>query len=98
MSSNMSRRALILVSGAVLMSVPVLAHGDVSFLGSFGSFGTAPGQLGGALGATVDSAGNVFVAEAISSRVQEFTANGSFLQTIGAAGSGTASLSRPFGV
>lgn len=49
-----------------------------NYLGEFGSFGTAEGQLGFVRGITVDSMGRVFVADTSNNRIQRFSATGQF--------------------
>jgi tripartite motif-containing protein 71 len=48
-------------------------------LGSFGSFGSANGQLNSPREVTTDGSGNIYVADAGNSRVEAFTSTGGFL-------------------
>ena len=62
---------------------------DGATLSSFGTYGTTAGRLGRELhGVDVDSAGNVYVADAANRRVSVFTSGGSYLRTIGGPGTG----------
>jgi DNA-binding beta-propeller fold protein YncE len=49
-------------------------------LGQFGSYGTGPGQFGGVTGLSVDSHGNVYVADKANGRVSVFSSDGTLLR------------------
>ncbi len=49
----------------------------------FGKAGEAGGQFKGPAGDAIDSSGNVWVADSANSRVQEFSASGTFIKAIG---------------
>ena len=65
---------------------------------SIGAAGTGNGQFKKAEGVTIDSAGNVWVADTGNSRVQEFSAEGSYLKQFGSAGAGEEYLHQPKGI
>ncbi len=54
----------------------------------WGSNGTSDGKLQGAMGITVDSSGNVYVADSRNYRIQKFDSKGSFTTKWGSRGSG----------
>ena len=55
---------------------------DLTFHGSFGSFGSETGQFYSPYGISVDSRGNVLVAGCSNSRIQVFDASGRYLSSI----------------
>ncbi|MCA0178521.1 MAG: 6-bladed beta-propeller [Actinobacteria bacterium] len=71
-----------------LFSSVLVFSKDGVFKRAITGVGTAPGQLGLIRGITVDSASNVYVADASKGLIQVFGADGSFVRTIGARGNG----------
>src|SRR5260370_15937434 len=71
--------------------------GDGSFVTSWGSKGTGPGQFRNPEGVAVDSSGNVYVSECINNNIQKFTSTGSFNMSW-STWNKTSVLSRPFGL
>ena len=67
---------------------------DGTFLGQWGTPGSAPGQLNGCYSLTVDRAGNVYVLDR-ESRVQKFTSTGVLLTSWGSYGTGDGQFSGP---
>ena len=64
-----------------------------------GTPGAGAGQLNKAMGIAVDSSGNVYVAETITSRrVQKFSSAGQFLLSFGSAGTGPGQFSSPLSI
>ena len=57
-------------------------------LRSFGTHGSALGQLNSPRGVAVDGEGNILVADCNNHRIQKFTKHGEFLQAVGSKGSG----------
>lgn len=55
-------------------------------IGSFGGFGSQPGQFNDPWGIRVDSDGNVLVADTFNHRIQKFDREGNFLWSVGAPG------------
>ena len=64
----------------------------------FGTAGTGDGQFDNPGDVAVNSVGQVYVSEALNSRVQKFTASGVFLTKFGVAGAGDGQFSAPNGV
>jgi DNA-binding beta-propeller fold protein YncE len=63
-----------------------------------GIAGSGPGQISGPDGISVDSSGDVWVAEEGNDRVQEFSEGGSYLGTFGSAGTGSGQLEAPMDI
>ncbi len=61
---------------------------ELSYINSFGSYGTGPGQLREAADLTTDSSGNVWVADSQNHRVEEFSNKGEFVRAVGSQGTG----------
>jgi DNA-binding beta-propeller fold protein YncE len=68
------------------------------YSGQWGTYGSTDGQFNRPVGITVDSAGNVLVADEGNNRVEKFTSNGSFLAKWGSSGSEQGQFSYPWGV
>jgi DNA-binding beta-propeller fold protein YncE len=71
---------------------------DGDFLGSFGSFGSGPGQFDMPWGVALDQHGLVYVADWRNDRIQQFTSDGEFQAAFGSSGSGPGQFNRPTGV
>ena len=83
-SGSPLRRALRGCSGGIALVValgmPMHAFAQApALLASWGASGSGAGQFNGAYGLALDAGGNVFVADFQNSRVQQFTAGGSYL-------------------
>ncbi len=63
-----------------------------------GRLGSGAGQFVKANGIALDGNGYVYVVDSLANNVQVFTANGQYVTTIGAAGTGAGQLSLPTGV
>ena len=76
---------LLLVSAAIGLILPVgVARAELTYLGSFGSSGTAAGQFARPAGIAVnDLTGDVYVADRNQNRIEEFSAAGSFIRMWG---------------
>jgi RHS repeat-associated protein len=66
-----------------------------TYLTGFGSFGTENGQFSSAKGLTVDSKGNLWVADAGNNRVQELKPSGEFIRKFGTEGTGNGQFKGP---
>ncbi len=64
----------------------------------FGSSGSGDGEFDTPADAALDGSGDVWVADAGNDRLEQFTAAGSFLQSVGTLGSGSGELDDPQGV
>lgn len=71
---------------------------SLSYQSKFGSSGTGSGQFKWAQGVTVDSSGNVWVADTFNNRVQEFNSSGTFVREFGTTGTGNGQFKEPFGI
>ena len=65
------------------------------YLSSFGEAGSEPGQLSEPRGLTLDSEGDVWIADTGNNRIQEFDAEGGFVQEFGSLGAGDGKLDHP---
>jgi tripartite motif-containing protein 71 len=69
-----------------------------SLLTKWGTQGSGDGQFTSPEGIAVDSAGNVWVTDAVADRVQEFDSNGNFLAKFGSSGTGDGQFTSPQGI
>jgi sugar lactone lactonase YvrE len=68
----------------VTIGAAAAAEPPYTFVGKFGGGpGTATGQFVQPNGVAIDAAGNVYVADTLNGRVQEFTATGTFIRVFG---------------
>jgi DNA-binding beta-propeller fold protein YncE len=80
-----SRRALLLVAGALLLLAPP-SHAQFGPLIGFGGEGDADGRFEHPTGIAVAANGYVYVADSGRNRVQKFTAGGRFVRSFAASG------------
>jgi len=71
---------------------------DGKYIGTFGSFGSEPGQLNMPWGITLDKDGLVLVADWRNDRIQAFTPDGEWQASFGSSGTGIGEFNRPNGV
>jgi sugar lactone lactonase YvrE len=69
-----------------------------TFVRSFGTTGTADGDLKGPAQLTVAPNGNVYVSDEGNNRIEEFTATGTFIRQWGTAGTGDGQFNGPDGI
>lgn len=69
-----------------------------TFVRSFGTTGTADGDLQGPAQLTVAPNGDVYVSDGGNDRVEEFTADGGFIRTWGTSGAGNGEFNGPDGI
>ena len=86
-------------SAVTVASLAGAARGQVTLLNTFGSAGSGNGQLDFPVGVSVDPAsGTVYVADSFNSRIETFTATGSFVSTLGSDGAAAGQFTEPNGV
>ena len=72
------------------------ANGDK--VASFGSNGSAPGQLSGPVGVAITATGDILVSEYNNHRIQLFSPEGRSLKCIGTIGTGPLQFQKPHGI
>jgi DNA-binding beta-propeller fold protein YncE len=102
-NNQRSRRhvaALLVAKIVVLAALATFCHKllmatsrHYAFVRSIGGFGNGNGQFNWPHGIAADASGNIWVADTYNGRLQQFSGDGKFLQTIGAD-----ALSSPYGV
>jgi DNA-binding beta-propeller fold protein YncE len=65
---------------------------------AWGEHGSGPGEFNEPQGIAIDHNGHVYVVDTGNSRIQKFTANGTFLTKWGSQGVGDGQFNRPIGV
>ena len=96
----MSRSSAFLLLRAlpILLLVPGHAVADPpAYQGSWGTYGSGPGQFTGPVGIAVTSDGSVLVSDG-GSRVQRFTPNGQYIGEFGPYGTGPGEFNNPAGI
>ena len=78
-------------------SIPNTAGAEV-FLGAFGKYGDADGELIWPVGIALDSAENIYIADEWMNRISVFTPAGVFIKNWGKAGSADGEFNRPSGI
>ncbi len=68
---------------------------EVRHVRTWGRKGTGPGEFDGPLGITLDSAGNLWVADGYNHRLQRFSRDGDFLGVVGRFGRGAGEFVTP---
>ena len=71
---------------------------DLTFSHTFGTLGSAKGQLNHAKDVAIDNQGLVYVTDHSNDRIQVFTPEGQFLSQFGTKGSSPGQLSQPVGI
>jgi hypothetical protein len=71
---------------------------DGIFITKWGTRGNGDGQFKNPYGVSVDSEGNVYVADTYNFRVQKFTSDGVFITKWGTSGSGDGQFAYPYGI
>lgn len=104
LTNQLQQPCALAVTGDRLFVVDARRHCVVTFdlagsyLGEFGSRGTAPGQFNFPTHITADPAGNLLVTDSLNCRVQIFDATGNFKTAFGRVGDAPGNFSRPKGV
>ena len=71
---------------------------DGKFITKWGSKGTGDGEFNYPEGISVDSSGNVYVADSFNHRIQKFDSNGKFIAKWGSKGTGDGEFNYPYGI
>jgi len=71
---------------------------DGTFIKAWGSFGVEPGEFQRPSGITLDSDGNVYVADAVNHRIQKFDPEGKLLKVFGKMGYTPGELRYPYDI
>jgi streptogramin lyase len=66
------------------------------YISQFGSSGSGNGQFSGPYGITLDSLGNIYVADVSNNRIQKFDSNGVYISQFGSSGSGNGQFNFPY--
>jgi tripartite motif-containing protein 71 len=69
-----------------------------AYLGTLGTMGTDPGQLGAVFDVAADAGGNLFLADASNARVEVLTSSGGFVTEWGGYGSGPGQFRVPLAI
>ncbi len=88
-------------NGGGSVSIPSLASGLAGtplYSQQFGSKGEGNGQFKSPYDLATDSKGNVWVADALNDRVEEFNEKGQYLQQFGSKGKATGQFEYPYGI
>ena len=72
----------------VTLASPARAEAPPTFVGTWGTEGSGPGEFNAPEDLAVDAAGHVYVADTWNHRIQKFTADGTFLTAWGSQGFG----------
>ena len=71
---------------------------DGKFITKWGSKGPGDGEFNYPEGISVDSSGNVYVADSFNHRIQKFDSNGKFIAKWGSKGTGDGEFNYPYGI
>ncbi len=75
-----------------------MADSPPCYITQWGSQGTGNGQFYDLWGIAADSSGDVYVADTLNSRIQEFSDSGTYITQWGSAGSGNGQFNGPDGI
>jgi RHS repeat-associated protein len=78
-------------SSVLASAAPVLAA-------QFGTSGSSGGQFSGPRAAAVDGSGNVWVVDSNNSRIEKFSASGTYVTSYGTSGTGNVQFKSPWGI
>ena len=81
-----------------LLTAAVLDGEAQVFLFEWGEPGNADGQFSEPSGISIDSSGNIYVADSLNNRIQKFDDQGAFILKWGSAGSGIGQFDSPQGI
>jgi tripartite motif-containing protein 71 len=86
---------IVLLAAILVWAQTARAAEAVPVLGSWGSFGSGPGQFKYPAGIAVDGSGYVYVADRDNYRIQKFTKDGTFVLQWGGVGTANGSFDKP---
>ena len=90
---NVMKNAYFAALAALSLVVPFAAHAQTyAYDSSFGVKGATDGKFNSPFGITLDSGGNLYVADQLNSRIAKFNSKGVFVANIGNASAGAAKL------
>jgi hypothetical protein len=101
---NIPKTSTIIILTAILLctiTITLIPTGQctVTFTGKWGYFGwESGGEFYQPMGITIDTSGNVYVADSYNSRIQKFSSSGGFITAWGSAGTGNGQFVYPMGV
>jgi DNA-binding beta-propeller fold protein YncE len=86
---------LLLAAAAGICLVPTIGHAQVTFLNSWGSYGSGSGQFDDPAGVAVSASGNVYVTDLENNRVEIFNSFGVYQSSFGSYGSAGGDFAYP---
>jgi len=89
------RTCLLALLTFLILAISVQAA-DYSFVRKWGSSGPGNGQFSKPFRVSVDSDGNVYVADSNNNRIQKFDSAGTYVTQWGSSGSGNGQFANPF--
>ncbi len=72
--------------------------GEYKYVTQWGTSGTGNGQFGAPMGITADTAGNIYVLDRQTSKIQKFTSNGVYIAQWGGVGNGNGRFNGPYDI
>ncbi len=91
--------AAAIVAVALIAAFPgTAAQAAVTFVKTWGTFGSSNGQFNSPGGIAVGLSGQVYVGDSQNNRIQKFDSNGGFLLNFGTTGTGNGQFNFPYGV
>jgi sugar lactone lactonase YvrE len=92
------RIILSILTLSVLLLTAARTEAAITYLKSWGIYGSGDGQFDWPRGVSVAPGGEVYIADTNNNRIQKFTSNGEYLANFGNIGSGNGEFYHPFGL